>query len=110
MHLSALPLLAVSHLGFPMDQSIAGDLGKGCLEVEALILCPSAGAGHLDLGMDSITVRSQKGFKEEGDLNGVMLLPPHSLGVHMMLFPGPSVVSCHSMAMLRTCCTLWELI
>lgn len=80
MHPSAPQLLAVSHLSFPMDQSVAGDIGKGCLEVEALILCPSAGTGHLDLGMDSITVRSQEGFKEEGDLNGLMLLPPHSLG------------------------------
>lgn len=40
MHPSALHLLAVSHLGFPMDQSIARDLRKGCLEVEALLLCP----------------------------------------------------------------------
>lgn len=52
----------------------------GCLEGDALVLCPSAGAGHLDLGMDSITVRSQEGFKEEGDLHGLVLLPPHSLG------------------------------
>lgn len=27
-----------------------------------------------------------------------------------MLFSDPSVKSYHSMAMLRTCCTLWELI
>lgn len=90
MHPSALHLLAVSHLGFPMDQSIARDLQKGCLEVEALLLCPSAGTGHLDLGTDLITVRSQEGFKEEGDLSGLMLLPPHSLGGEFacgVLFP-----------------------
>lgn len=89
--MSALHLLAVSHLSFPMDQTIAGDLGKSCLEVEALVLSPSAGTGHLNLGMDSITVRSQKGFKEEGDLNAVA---PHIvLGRHMMLFPGPSIAA-----------------
>lgn len=29
--------------------------------------------------MDSFTVRSQESFKEEGDLSGLMLLPPHGL-------------------------------
>lgn len=51
---------------------------------------PSAGTGHLDLGTDLITVRSQEGFKEEGDLSGLMLLPPHSLGGEFacgVLFP-----------------------
>lgn len=80
MHPSCSPLAGCLPPRLPHDQSVAGGLGKGCLEGDALVLCPSAGAGHLDLGMDSITVRSQEGFKEEGDLHELVLLPPHSLG------------------------------
>lgn len=45
--------------------------------METLLLCPSAGTGHLDLSMDLIRVRSKEGFEEEGELlSGSMILPP----------------------------------
>lgn len=61
----------------PAGQCIAGASRKGCPEVEALLLCPSAGTSRLDLSTDLITVRSKEGFKEEGELlGGSMILPP----------------------------------
>ena len=58
-------------------QCIARASQKGRLEVETLLLCPSAGTGRWDLGMDLITVRSREGFKEEGEVvSGSMILPP----------------------------------
>lgn len=38
---------------------------------------PVAGSSHLDLSADLILVRSNKGFKVEGELlTGLMILPP----------------------------------